>query len=126
MATARTKPGAGSGHAICDTCQQRASTTYVTHHPRRLDRFELGGGHWIFGGDPVVTRLSAGVSEIRSCRRRSAVLFLGASEPPRELRDLMVPYSILFCFSHLMVTPPERYFNSENRFAACMSTTRNG
>jgi len=57
-------------------------------------RFELGGGHWIFGGDPVVTRLLAGASEIRSYRRRSAVLFLGASEPTRELRDLMVPYPI--------------------------------
>ena len=57
-------------------------------------RFELGGGHWIFGGDPVVTRLLAGASEIRSYRRRSAVLFLGAGEHTRELRNLMVPYPI--------------------------------
>src|SRR5215470_11986171 len=57
-------------------------------------RFELGGGHWIFGGDPVVTRLLAGASEIRSYRRRSAVLFLGGRECTRELRDLMVPYPI--------------------------------
>ena len=33
--------------------------------------FELGGGHWIFGGDPVVTRLLAGASELRSYRRRA-------------------------------------------------------
>jgi protoporphyrinogen oxidase len=57
-------------------------------------RFELGGGHWIFGGDPVVTRLLAGASEIRSYRRRSAVLFLGGNEHTRELRDLLVPYPI--------------------------------
>ena len=57
-------------------------------------RFELGGGHWIFGGDPVVTRLLAGASEIRSYRRRSAVLFLGGNQHTRELRNLLVPYPI--------------------------------
>jgi len=56
--------------------------------------FELGGGHWIFGGDPVVTRLLAGASELRSYRRRSAVLFLGGRECTRGLRDRMVPYPI--------------------------------
>jgi len=57
-------------------------------------RFELGGGHWIFGGDPTVTRLIAGASEVRSYRRRSAVLFLGGHEATRDLRNLMVPYPI--------------------------------
>ena len=57
-------------------------------------RFELGGGHWIFGGDPVVTRLLAGASEVRSYRRRSAVLFLGGNQHTRDLRNLMVPYPI--------------------------------
>jgi protoporphyrinogen oxidase len=56
--------------------------------------FELGGGHWIFGGDPVVTRLLAGASEMRSYRRRSAVLFLGGREVTRDLRSLLVPYPI--------------------------------
>lgn len=56
--------------------------------------FELGGGHWIFGGDPIVTRLLAGASELRSYRRRSAVLFLGGRECTRDLRDLLVPYPI--------------------------------
>lgn len=57
-------------------------------------RFEVGGGHWIFGGDAVVTRLLAGTSEVRSYRRRSAVLFLGAHDHSRDLRNLMVPYPI--------------------------------
>ncbi len=57
-------------------------------------RFELGGGHWIFGGDPVVTRLLGGASGLRSYRRRSAVLFLGAHEHTRDLRNLMVPFPI--------------------------------
>lgn len=56
--------------------------------------FELGGGHWIFGSDPVVTRLLAGSSELRSYRRRSAVLFLGGRECTRDLRNVMVPYPI--------------------------------
>src|SRR5215471_680628 len=51
-------------------------------------RFELGGGHWIFGSDPTVTRLIAGASEVRTYRRRSAVLFLGAQEYSRDLRSL--------------------------------------
>jgi protoporphyrinogen oxidase len=57
-------------------------------------RFEVGGGHWIFGGDPTVVRLIGGASEVRSYRRRSSVLFLGASEHTRALRNLMVPYPI--------------------------------
>jgi phytoene dehydrogenase-like protein len=57
-------------------------------------RFELGGGHWIFGGDPVVSRLLAGASALRSYRRRSAVLFLGGHEFTRDLRELIVPYPI--------------------------------
>ncbi len=56
--------------------------------------FELGGGHWIFGGDPVVTRLLAGASELHSYRRRSAVLFLGRRECTRDLGGLIVPYPI--------------------------------
>src|SRR5512139_161684 len=57
-------------------------------------RFEPGGGHWIFGGDPTVTRLIARASEVRSYSRRSAVLFLGGHEATRDLRHLMVPYPI--------------------------------
>ena len=57
-------------------------------------RFELGGGHWIFGSDPTVTRLIAGASQVRTYRRRSAVLFLGAQEYSRDLRSLFVPYPI--------------------------------
>jgi protoporphyrinogen oxidase len=57
-------------------------------------RFEWGGGHWIFGCDPLVVRLLGGGSEIRTYRRRSAVLFLGGTEVTRELRHLLVPYPI--------------------------------
>ncbi len=57
-------------------------------------RFELGGGHWIFGGDPLVTRLLTGASEVRSYRRRSAVLFLGGRPLTKDLKGVMVPFPI--------------------------------
>ncbi len=57
-------------------------------------RFELGGGHWIFGADPQVTELLAGASELRSYQRRAAVLFLGGCESTQDLRGVFVPYPI--------------------------------
>jgi protoporphyrinogen oxidase len=38
-------------------------------------RFEIGGGHWIFGGDPAVLRLINSLVLVRSYRRRSGVYF---------------------------------------------------
>ena len=46
-------------------------------------RFEIGGGHWIFGGDPLVLRLLRSLGPVRSYSRRSAVFFAasGATVP---------------------------------------------
>jgi protoporphyrinogen oxidase len=49
-------------------------------------RFEIGGGHWIFGGDPLVLRFVRSLTPVKSYRRRSAVYFPD--------RDLFVPYPI--------------------------------
>ena len=38
-------------------------------------RFEIGGGHWIFGGDPAVHRFLRRFSELKTYHRRSAVFF---------------------------------------------------
>ena len=38
-------------------------------------RFEIGGGHWIFGGDPLVLRLINALTPTKSYQRRSAVFF---------------------------------------------------
>src|SRR5579862_7448577 len=38
-------------------------------------RFELGGGHWIFGGDPVILRFIARRTPVKSYQRRSSVFF---------------------------------------------------
>jgi len=49
-------------------------------------RFEVGGGHWVFGGDAVLNRFLGGFGTWRSYQRRSAVYF-----PESGLR---VPYPL--------------------------------
>ena len=56
-------------------------------------RFEIGGGHWIFGGDPAVHRLMLDATPMRSYRRRSAVYFA------KEQR--YVPYPLQNNLRHL-------------------------
>src|SRR5688572_3901918 len=38
-------------------------------------RFEIGGGHWIFGGDPMILRFIKGLAPVKSYNRRSSVYF---------------------------------------------------
>ena len=84
--------GMASGFAVLERLDHPGGI--CASYQREGYRFELGGGHWIFGGDPPVTRLLAGASEVRAYRRRSAVLFLGNHEHTRDLRHLLVPYPI--------------------------------
>lgn len=49
-------------------------------------RFEIGGGHWIFGGDPAAKRFMRRLVPMRSYRRQSAVYL--------PQRDLRVPYPL--------------------------------
>ena len=56
--------------------------------------FELGGGHWIFGGDAHVIRLIQRASELRHYQRRSAVLFLGKLPATRDLANVVVPFPL--------------------------------
>ena len=41
-------------------------------------RFEHGGGHWLFGGEPAVLRFIAGLGPVRRYERRSSVYFPAA------------------------------------------------
>ena len=59
-------------------------------------RFETGGGHWIFGGDPSVLRFISSLAPVKTYTRKSAVYF------PDQ--NLLVPYPIQ---NHL------RYFGIE-------------
>jgi protoporphyrinogen oxidase len=49
-------------------------------------RFEIGGGHWIFGGDPLILAHIARLTPVRSYARRSSVFF------PEE--RITVPYPL--------------------------------
>ncbi|MEM4217607.1 MAG: hypothetical protein QXZ09_06260 [Candidatus Methanomethylicaceae archaeon] len=49
-------------------------------------RFEIGGGHWIFGGDPLVLRFIRSIASVKSYIRRSAVYLPDL--------NLFVPYPI--------------------------------
>lgn len=49
-------------------------------------RFEIGGGHWVFGGDPLLNRFLLGFGTWRRYQRRSAVYFPDSG--------LSVPYPI--------------------------------
>lgn len=49
-------------------------------------RFEVGGGHWIFGGDPAVLRFIRSLTPMKSYSRRSSVYF-----PDRQT---YVPYPL--------------------------------
>ncbi len=49
-------------------------------------RFEIGGGHWIFGGDPMILRFIKNIAPVKSYERRSSVYF-------RE-QNIYVPYPL--------------------------------
>lgn len=88
-----------SGHPVfeaVDTAGGICSSYYMRPgEARRLSeapqggdayRFEIGGGHWIFGGDPVVLRLIQSLLPVKRYVRRSSV-FLSD-------QDIMVPYPL--------------------------------
>lgn len=65
-------------------------------HPHPRDgayRFELGGGHWIFGGDPAVLRFIRRLTPLKSYIRRSAIYL------PDHGR--LIPYPIQYHLRYL-------------------------
>src|SRR5258708_11320871 len=38
-------------------------------------RFEMGGGHWIFGGDHAILEFIRGITGVETYRRKSSVFF---------------------------------------------------
>ncbi len=91
--------GIASGFPVFEAAQQpggicssyymrRGDRNRLTESPSEGDayRFEHGGGHWIFGGDPLVLQFIDSLVPFRSYQRRSSVFF-----PDREL---YVPYPL--------------------------------
>ena len=74
---------------ICSSYYLRPNTTaplYDAPEDGEGYRFEIGGGHWIFGGDPAVLHFIESIVSVKSYRRKSAVYF--------SKEDLYVPYPI--------------------------------
>ncbi|HWP92470.1 MAG TPA: FAD-dependent oxidoreductase [Thermodesulfobacteriota bacterium] len=59
---------------------------YSTPEDGEYYRFEIGGGHWIFGGDPAVLHFIRSLTPVKSYHRRSSVFF--------SKKGLYVPYPI--------------------------------
>lgn len=59
---------------------------YTISEDEEAYRFEIGGGHWIFGGDPLVLHFIRSITPVKSYARRSAVYL------PDQ--NLLVPYPI--------------------------------
>jgi protoporphyrinogen oxidase len=81
--------GMESSGGICSSYYLRSGeTTRLDSAPEdgEVYRFELGGGHWIFGGDPVVLKFIDSLCPVKAYRRVSSVYFT------RD--DLLVPYPI--------------------------------
>ncbi len=63
---------------ICSSYYVRPGETTRLHavpEDEEAYRFEIGGGHWIFGGDPAVLRLVRATAEVNEHARRSGVWF---------------------------------------------------
>lgn len=81
---------------ICSSYYIRPGDTTRLHHvPKDGEayRFEVGGGHWIFGGDPLVLQFISSLTSIRSYVRKSSVFF--------PAQGLFVPYPIQHHLGHL-------------------------
>lgn len=84
---------------ICSSYYVRpGATERLNAMPASRDayRFEVGGGHWIFGGDPAVLHMLETLGRQRAYRRRSAVFFASTG--------ISVPYPIQ---NHLRALPHE-------------------
>ena len=74
---------------ICSSYYIRPGTQARLHQAPPVEeayRFEIGGGHWIFGGDPAVLRLMRKLSPAGVYERKSSVFF--------PERNLYVPYPL--------------------------------
>lgn len=91
---AATEPGGiCSSYYVRPGEQERLSTAPADEE---VYRFEIGGGHWIFGGDPTILQFIKSLTPVKSYHRRSSVYF-------RE-QDIYVPYPIQ---NHLRFLGPE-------------------
>jgi protoporphyrinogen oxidase len=81
---------------ICSSYYIRPNTEERLHDAPQdgeAYRFEIGGGHWIFGGDPLVLRFIRSLTPVKQYSRKSSVYF-----PDTKVS---VPYPIQNSLKHL-------------------------
>lgn len=74
---------------ICSSYYVRPGETKRLHQApadEEAYRFEIGGGHWIFGGDPTILQFLRTIAPLKSYARRSSVYFAD--------QERYVPYPI--------------------------------
>lgn len=74
---------------ICSSYYVRPGETERLHQApadEEAYRFEIGGGHWIFGGDPTILQFLRTIAPMKTYYRRSSVYFAD--------QELYVPYPI--------------------------------
>lgn len=74
---------------ICSSYYVRPGETQrlpETPEDEEAYRFEIGGGHWIFGGDPIVLQFISDLTPVRRYARKSGVWFPG--------KELYIPYPL--------------------------------
>ncbi|MBN1317290.1 MAG: hypothetical protein JXA42_17540 [Anaerolineales bacterium] len=86
---------ANTAGGICSSYYRRSQGGEKIDHVQSDDayRFEIGGGHWIFGGDPIVQYLLRSMVDIKQYTRRSSIYF--ANE------QLYVPYPLQYHLGYL-------------------------
>jgi len=81
---------------ICTSYYLKPGTQHRLKHPPKDDeayRFEIGGGHWIFGGDMLILNFIKRFVDIKEYRRRSSIFL--------KSRKLFVPYPIQNHLKHI-------------------------
>jgi len=100
---------------LCATYARRAGGRSTTLDDSEAYRFEIGGGHWIFGGTPSELDVFARCSPLRTYERRASI----------DLRDegLRVPYPLqhhLHCLPQEMAKQAVAEIHSGGSAAATM------
>jgi protoporphyrinogen oxidase len=109
---------------ICSSYYVRPGSKQRLHRPPEggeAYRFEVGGGHWIFGGDPAVLRFIRTLAPAKSYQRTSSVFFPD--------RGLYVPYPLQNHLGYLskevrttalveMLTAPKSQFRTMQEWLA--------
>src|ERR1700680_3534825 len=84
--------GRASNSVVYESCDRQGGLCASYYTPPGY-RFEIGGVHWIFGGDPSIRRLLRDATPMKAYRRRSAVYF--------SKQQRYVPYPLQNNLHHL-------------------------